>query len=112
MELFAVGIINKVYNFGQPRVGDIKYASFVNTIIKDYWRFTHDKDLVPHIPPIDKLEYYHSCGEIFENFYGSLQTCIECEDPLCADQYLVKETNIDDHRIYLGHELDCSASTK
>jgi hypothetical protein len=112
MELQRNGIKSKLYDFGQPRVGDSKYAAFVNTIISEYYRTTHNKDTVPHVPPIDGFGYYHSCREIFEDADGNLTECSEtdCEDPKCADQYKLINTNTDDHLYYLGHRVSCEES--
>lgn len=125
MELEAINIKTKVYNYGQPRVGDATYAEFVNSIIKNYWRFTHNKDIVPHIPPL-KFNYIHSCGEIFELLRLAspesnpieddplnLITCSKtnCEDPKCSMQYAIYKTNINDHYTYLGHRLSCEDSS-
>ena len=113
MELVKAGIKPHVYNFGQPRGGDKTFASFANTKLPDYWRTTHNKDMVPHVPPIDGFGYYHSCGEIFEDVSGTLHTCssTNCEDPKCADQYALYQTNTDDHLYYLSHRVSCEAST-
>lgn len=113
MELEKMGIKVEIYNYGQPRVGESKYAGFVNTLIEDYWRFTHDKDVVPHLPPIVALGYLHSCREVFEDVSGKIQLCSEanCEDPMCANQYSISETNADDHSYYLGHRVSCESST-
>lgn len=113
MELYKSNITAETYNFGQPRVGEAHFAKLVNNAISHYWRFTHYKDVVPHLPPIDVFGYYHSCGEVFEDVSGNLRTCslYYCEDPSCADQYPLSETNADDHLIYLGHRLSCDAST-
>ena len=97
-----------IYNFGQPRVGDDLYAGFVNTLIQEYWRFTHNRDVVPHAPPIS-IGYIHSCREVFENANGKLEICSEtnCEDDSCANQYALSQTNIEDHMVYLGHRVSC-----
>lgn len=112
MELEKAGINVEIYNYGQPRVGESNYAGFVNTVIQDYWRFTHDKDVVPHVPPSAGLGYLHSCREVFESETGKLRVCSEadCEDPSCANQYSISETNADDHSYYLGHRVDCEHS--
>jgi len=112
MELERNGIKTKLYNFGQPRVGDNIYAPFVKTIINEYYRITHNKDMVPHVPPTDGFGYYHSCREIFEDVDGKLTMCSEtnCEDPICADQYSLIKTNTDDHLYYLGHRVSCEES--
>jgi hypothetical protein len=113
MELIKEGITVKLYNYGQPRVGDDKYAAFVNTKINEYWRTTHNKDIVPHVPPITSFGYLHSCREVFEDINGNLNVCSanNCEDPNCADQYSLSETNADDHSYYLGHRVSCEEST-
>ena len=113
MELVKKGINVKLYNYGQPRVGDSNYAAFVNTKIDEYYRTTHNRDVVPHVPPIEVLGYLHSCREIFENSSGELTICSasNCEDPMCADQFSLTQTNIDDHSYYLGHRVSCNEST-
>jgi len=112
-ELVKNGIHVKLYNYGQPRVGDANYAEFVNTKIQEYYRTTHNKDIVPHVPPMEGFGYQHSCREIFEDSNGSLNICsaTNCEDPKCANQFKLSETNGDDHSYYLGHHLSCEEST-
>jgi triacylglycerol lipase len=113
MELEREGINVDIYDFGQPRVGNKMYADFSNTIIKNYWRFVHNKDTVPHVPPSEGLGYLHSCREVFEDINGNLKTCseVDCEDPTCANQYKFSQTNTEDHSYYLGHRVSCEAST-
>lgn len=112
MELERFGIDVEIYNYGQPRVGDENYAGFVNTVIENYWRFTHNRDIVPHLPPTAGLGYLHSCREVFEDMDGNLIICSEvnCEDQLCSGQFSISNTNSDDHSYYLGHYLDCKSS--
>jgi len=111
MELQAVVLNTTVYNYGQPRIGDEKYASFSNAKLDKYYRFTHNKDVVPHVP--FEFEYAHSCQEIFEDMNGELIECSldNCEDPIGAIQYAITETNTQDHLYYLKHYMDCSSST-
>jgi hypothetical protein len=113
MELKRVGIDIKLYDYGQPRVGDSKYADFVNTEISEHYRATHNRDIVPHVPPTDVFGYLHSCREVFENSDGFLNICSEtkCEDPKCADQFSLIQTNGDDHEVYLKHRVSCVDST-
>jgi hypothetical protein len=113
MELERKGINVKLYDYGQPRVGDAKYAAFVNTKIPEYYRTTHNKDVVPHVPLVEGFGYLHSCREIFEDSTGILTLCsaTNCEDPKCANQFNLAETNSDDHLYYLGHHMSCSEST-
>jgi hypothetical protein len=113
MELASIGINADIYNYGQPRGGNNKYADFVNTKLKNYWRFTHDRDIVPHLPPITEFDYYHSCGEVFEDSENKLHICSQtnCEDPKCADKYSTSQTTVNDHYFYLNHRVNCSEST-
>jgi hypothetical protein len=113
MELERNGINVKVYDYGQPRVGDSKYAAFVNTKIEEHYRTTHNKDMVPHVPPIEGFGYHHSCREIFEDSTGKLTVCSATngEDPTCADQFSLTQTNTGDHSYYLGHHMSCEDST-
>ena len=113
MELVKKGINVKLYNYGQPRVGDSNYAAFVNTKIDEYYRTTHNKDIVPHVPPIEVLGYIHSCREIFENSTGELTICSasNCEYSTCADQFSLTIIIIDNHSYYLSHRVSCNEST-
>ena len=113
MELERKGVRVKLYDYGQPRVGDKKYAAFVNTVLSEYYRTTHNKDLVPHVPPTDGFGYHHSCREVFEDAAGKTTLCSEtnCEDPNCADQYSLVHTSTEDHLYYLGHRMSCEEST-
>ena len=102
-----------VYNFGQPRTGNTEYAQYVNQMLSpNYWRVTHDRDLVPHLPP--KIGYRHSCGELFEDSRGDLIECsaIDCEDPKCSQQYRTIQTSTDDHLYYLGRRVTCMVDGK
>ena len=112
MDLIKAGISNSVYNFGQPRTGDQKYAQFANSKVTT-WRVTHNKDQVPHLPFTTQMEFYHVCTEEFENASGALKQCnTSCEDPSCADQYAFAETNWDDHGVYLGLSMTCAAVSR
>jgi hypothetical protein len=103
----------EIYNYGQPRVGEKKYADFANAIIQEQYRHTHNKDMVPHVPPIKGLDYYHSSQEVFEKENGVTVLCseIDGEDPACSDQFSAFDLTTDDHSTYLGHYLSCESST-
>ena len=114
MDLVKNGIaVNHVYNFGQPRTGDVNYAAFVPKKVTNNWRVIHNKDMVPHLPATTVMEFYHICTEEFESSSGSYETCTNtCEDPSCALQYDIAQTNIDDHLVYLNgfHISDCNSA--
>jgi triacylglycerol lipase len=49
-----------LYTYGQPRVGDSSFASFVNrTLGTRYFRFVNNLDIVPHVPPALISQYRH-----------------------------------------------------
>lgn len=111
LELMKDGIDCMVYNYGQPRLGDLNFANFVNTKLKQkLFRVTHYKDWVPHTPPMI-LNYYHSCLEIYQDEYNNIRPCLlSCEDPTCANQFPITSTNGYDHDVYLNHSLHCKNS--
>jgi hypothetical protein len=113
LELEKNGIRTEIYNYGQPRIGDEAFATFVNTIVPEYYRITHDKDVVPHLPPTTVFNYFHSCGEVFEDVDGNLMSCsdIICEDLNCTMKYSLIETKTSDHDIYYHHIMTCLEST-
>ena len=112
MEIEQEGIDVHVYNYGQPRTGDENYAAFVNRRIDGYWRVTHNRDIVPHVPPTHVFGYRHSCREIFEDSVGNLHMCssTDCEDDECSGQFSLIQTSGSDHKYYLGHRVSCDES--
>jgi predicted lipase len=113
MELLKKHIETNVYGYGKPRVGNKNYAKFINTKNIEHYRHTHDRDIIPHVPPINGLGYYHSCQEIFEDSTGQLKFCsrTDCEDQTCGNQYTLTQTIVSDHYYYLGHHVNCYEST-
>lgn len=111
LELIHAGIDATVYNYGQPRLGDLNFAVFVDGILKQkLFRMTHYKDWVPHAPP-RLLDYHHSCLEIYEDQYQNIRPCLfSCEDPTCSNRFPIKKTNGHDHEVYLNHSLHCVTS--
>jgi hypothetical protein len=65
MDLKNNGIPTLVYNFGQPRVGDAKFASCVASKVPTE-RVTHLKDTVPHVP-YESWGYLHATREAYES---------------------------------------------
>jgi predicted lipase len=102
-----------VYNFGQPRVGDPNYASCSSSYILTE-RVVHLKDIVPHIP-FESWGYKHECREAYESTSTSQDPQVKdcsatnCEDPTCSGQWSTKETNVDDHMLYLGLYVSCES---
>jgi hypothetical protein len=118
----AVDIMNKItgvsslelYNFGDPRVGDPAFASWVTTILPDgkQFRVTHAADPVPHLPPMH-FGFLHAPHELWYNNNGdaSWSDCNDspsAEDPNCSDSTI--PIDISDHLLYLGICTDCTCS--
>lgn len=102
-----------IYNFGQPRIGDANYGSCSSSYIPTE-RVTHLKDTVPHIP-FESWGYKHECREAYESTSTSTNPQVKncdtsnCEDASCSNQWAYKDTNVDDHMLYLGLSVTCSA---
>ncbi|KAI9296403.1 alpha/beta-hydrolase, partial [Neoconidiobolus thromboides FSU 785] len=54
----------KVFTFGQPRLGNKEYASYVNQLGLTYYRMVNYNDPVPHAPP-RLFGYFHHSLELF-----------------------------------------------
>lgn len=120
MDLSKNGIASSLYNFGQPRTGDQNYANFVSMgiasgVFPTTWRVVHNRDIVPHWPFKEYLNYHHVCSEEFEDEYSILKSCgsmdpnsMMCEDASCSDQFnQPRDWRPDDHMWYLGLYISC-----
>jgi len=120
MELIARGIpVQSVYNFGQPRTGNVQYAAFATSKGPVTFRHVHYADPVPHLPPptpTGNTGYAHVCTEMYEPnevFNGTIQACGDaksgsCEEKgECMDMWKDSELNTNDHLTYLGVIIKC-----
>ena len=117
MDLVQRGIPCSVYNFGQPRTGDQKYADFVTSRAEfpELWRVVHYRDIVPHWPFSEHMGFAHACSEEYEDENGVLTSCGRssswerpCEDPACSAQFdEPRYWRPDDHMTYLGYYISC-----
>jgi Lipase (class 3) len=98
-----------LYQFGSPRVGNDAFSAYVKSLITSAQRITHYKDPVPHLP-YESLNYVHIINEVYEDENHILHACVGNDDPHCAEQWAFKETNGDDHVLYLNHEMHCEQS--
>lgn len=55
-ERFDPGRFQGLYTFGCPRIGDAAFASLLN--VPTHFRFVHDQDLIPRLPP--PVRYVHA----------------------------------------------------
>ena len=56
----AFNNVEKVYTYGQPRVGNTAFANYFNQQIGDAFRVIHYADIVPHLPPMAMKFTHHS----------------------------------------------------
>ncbi|KAG1371206.1 putative lipase [Cocos nucifera] len=110
------GIHNvQLMTFGQPRIGNVAFASYFHKHVPHAIRVTHGHDIVPHLPPyyyyFPQKTYHHFAREVWLHNIGlgSLVYMIEkvCdgsgEDPTCSRS--VRGNSISDHLLYYGVEL-------
>ncbi|KAK6049295.1 triacylglycerol lipase [Cooperia oncophora] len=100
----------KLVTYGQPRVGDLDYARVHNSEVTYSFRVVHWRDLVPHVPPLGFLGYYHHQSEAFYPLNMSInakyRVCYAGESFRCSDGLLFT-SSIQDHLHYFN--VDVSA---
>lgn len=94
-----------VVTFGSPRIGNIDFAEYASSYLTSRtFRYTHNKDVVPHLPTI---RFMHILNEMFEDETGHIKICNGYEDTTCANQYAIIDTNTADHMLYLNTSMEC-----
>lgn len=58
------GNVEKLYTYGQPRVGNAAFANYAASQISDSFRVIHYADIVPHVPP-SAMDYRHHNYEVW-----------------------------------------------
>lgn len=97
-----------LYTFGEPRVGDDNFVSWVGTIYTTrHIRITHNRDPVPHVPPM-LLGYLHVPTEVWFKGDGDdgemqCQDSYTSEDPNCSDTIILYD--LLDHLRYMGRKI-------
>jgi thioesterase domain-containing protein len=106
LDLYAKGNKNvQLITFGSPRVGNTRFAKAASRVLKNSYRFTHNRDIVPHLPPHKPpLTYTHLSGEYFEDASGRVTRCEGHESMKCSYKYW--KTNVNDHMTYLGVQVN------
>ncbi|KAI8326210.1 alpha/beta-hydrolase [Martensiomyces pterosporus] len=98
----------RVWTFGQPRLGDAKFASHYNRVLGNVtYRVVSEADPVVAVPPRLLFDYCHHDLEVWlMNEEGDIyvgQNHTECgEDPLASSSVLFFERSIESHKNYLG----------
>lgn len=119
--LFAVQVtivspslpITHVFTFGSPRVGNLAFATFANTILGERWfRVMNQLDVVPSIPP--QSFGYHHTGQLMLCNTGSTVCVIkgrndENEGGIQDDFVRLSENIQDCHFTYWKETLKCNS---
>ncbi|CAD5230206.1 unnamed protein product [Bursaphelenchus xylophilus] len=95
------------YSFGQPRVGDEKYAEEHSKLIPWYYRVTHARDVVVDLFPLS-LGYRHHVNEVwYDNAMlpgASYRVCRKNFDWKCI-KLPIPLPNMLDHRYYFNVKI-------
>jgi len=67
---FAGYTVNKLFTFGQPRLGNHSYVESIRT---PHWRFVNCNDIVTHVPPA-AMQFRHHGTLCYINFHGNIRT--------------------------------------
>lgn len=99
----------RLISFGSPRVGNAVFAEWFQKSIGPHWRFTHNQDIVPSLPPV-YMGFRHSAQEIwivdrFVDFHTLVGFCDGSgEDPKCHASvcHLGLCSSLMDHLLYFS----------
>lgn len=71
------------WSFGSPRVGNLAWQELFNDHVVESWRFTHNRDVVPSLPP-SLIGFHHLAREV--RLLSSMCVVLqECRDMPCSD---------------------------
>ena len=100
LKLRHSNVVVEIQNIGCPRVGNPSFAKFVEAKVDRVNRLVHNRDLVPHLPPLEK-GYHHVAYEIFyDEPFEKFTICSESgEDKNCSNKF-APEYSIGDHGFY------------
>lgn len=68
-----------LYTFGSPRVGNANFSQWANLMLSSSYRLTHNRDIIPHVPPAS-LGYRHVPHEIYFSNESDLLSFHHCND--------------------------------
>jgi hypothetical protein len=96
-----------VITYGQPRVGNPAFASFLNTKPWTFTRITAYSDIVPISPGIS-MDYYHNQYNMHINSSGQTIKCsVYQEDDKCIDDFWILSEQAHFHYWNLTINSDC-----
>jgi predicted lipase len=98
----------RVVSFGSPRVGNDIFSKWFEEEIGPHWRFTHNRDIVPSVPP-GYMGFHHVAQEVWVVDVLSRRTLVGVcdgsgEDPRCHNSvcHLGLCSSVADHLLYLS----------
>mmetsp|Transcript_6418 Transcript_6418/g.10983 ORF Transcript_6418/g.10983 Transcript_6418/m.10983 type:complete len:388 (+) Transcript_6418:33-1196(+) len=108
------------WTFGSPRVGNLAWQQLFAQHVTESWRFTHNRDVVPSLPP-QMIGFHHVGREAWTVDMSGQGGLIELkilvcdssgEDPSCHNSACMLGlcTSVADHLVYLGIEMYRDAS--
>ncbi|CAG8438974.1 296_t:CDS:10 [Scutellospora calospora] len=86
-----------LYTYGEPRVGNSDFASFVNKELPFVRRVICQDDIVPHLIP--RVDYEHHKGEVWI-YNSTTDQAVKCsgdENQYCSDSVDSNDRTSDDH---------------
>jgi len=99
-ELGVKGV--SMITLGAPRVGNIEYAQLYDSRVDEYYRLTHARDPIVHLP-YRLMGFSHIGHEIYypDNSLEYIE-CIEGENPRCSNSVARDRLNFTDHGYYMN----------
>lgn len=110
LELRTVHRLHDVHlvTFGSPRVGNAVFSAWFERKVASHWRFTHNRDIVPSVPP-PYMGFWHLSREIWVLDKDRSNTLVgicdatgedmRCHNSMC---HLGLCSSIADHLLYLS----------
>jgi hypothetical protein len=88
-------------SIGAPRVGNNEYAKLYDSRVEEYYRLTHARDPIVHLP-YRLMGFTHIGHEIYypDNTLEYIQ-CVEGENPRCSNSVARDSLNFTDHGYYM-----------
>lgn len=89
-------------SLGAPRVGNTEYARLYDSRVGEYYRLTHARDPIVHLP-YRLMGFTHIGHEIFypDNTLEYIE-CLEGENPRCSNSVSRDRLNFTDHGYYMN----------
>ncbi|RUP46907.1 Alpha/Beta hydrolase protein [Jimgerdemannia flammicorona] len=77
-----------IYTFGQPRIGNPAFASYVDSLGLSFHRTINQNDIVPHVPPMLFGYKHHTSETWIEDSQGDVVLCSTVEDSTCSNSVI------------------------